>query len=217
MHSDRGSCYFSTLKSQSRIQKRISILHLFFRSCENSSNICNLRFACRVLQIPGCILSAILGLLADVIFIPLITLYKAPILLFKGWQRLVEDLVGREGPFLETVCVPFAGLLIMLWPVAVLLATIGGVLSSIGFGVYASVIAYQVPSFPFFQQNGFEENGRLRRASNFFFENPLQKMRALLEIKASYPFSVPFLWLLASFLSLLLQRYSFFVVVQFRF
>ncbi|KAJ8450843.1 hypothetical protein Cgig2_032468 [Carnegiea gigantea] len=94
---------------------RISILHLFFRSCENY-----------------------------VIFIPLITLYKAPILLFKGWQRLVQDLVGREGPFLETVCVPFAGLLIVLWPIAVLLATIGGVLSSIGFGVYASVIAYQI-------------------------------------------------------------------------
>lgn len=80
------------------------------------------------------------------IFIPLITLYKAPILLFKGWHRLVQDLVGREGPFLETVCVPFAGLLIVLWPVAVLLATIGGVLSSIGLGVYASVIAYQEES-----------------------------------------------------------------------
>lgn len=100
----------------------------------------------KVLQIPGCILCAILGLLVDVIFIPLITLYKAPILLFKGWQRLVQDLVGREGPFLETVCVPFAGLLIVLWPIAVLLATIGGVLSSIGFGVYASVIAYQEES-----------------------------------------------------------------------
>lgn len=100
----------------------------------------------KILQIPGCILCAIVGLLIDVIFIPLITLYKAPILLFKGWQRLVQDLVGREGPFLETVCVPFAGLLIVLWPAAVLLAIIGGVLSSIGFGCYAAVTAYQEES-----------------------------------------------------------------------
>lgn len=100
----------------------------------------------KVLQIPGCILCAIIGIPVDVTFIPLITLYKAPILLFKGWKRLVQDLVGREGPFLETVCVPFAGLLILLWPVAVLLAIIGGVLSSIGFGCYAAVIAYKEES-----------------------------------------------------------------------
>lgn len=99
---------------------------------------------CRVLQIPGCILCAALGLVVDVIFIPLITLYKSPVLLFKGWHRLFEDLVGREGPFLETVCVPFAGLLILLWPAAVLVAIICGVLSSIGFGCYAAVNAYQV-------------------------------------------------------------------------
>ncbi|XP_057541157.1 uncharacterized membrane protein At3g27390-like [Amaranthus tricolor] len=100
----------------------------------------------KVLQIPGCILCAALGLVVDVIFIPLITLYKSPVLLFKGWHRLFEDLVGREGPFLETVCVPFAGLLILLWPAAVLVAIICGVLSSIGFGCYAAVNAYQEES-----------------------------------------------------------------------
>lgn len=76
--------------------------------------------------------------------ITLISLYKTPILLIKGWQRLVHDLIGREGPFLETVCVPFAGLLILLWPFIVLLATCVGILSSLGFGFYAAVVAYQV-------------------------------------------------------------------------
>ncbi|XP_021731679.1 uncharacterized membrane protein At3g27390-like [Chenopodium quinoa] len=100
----------------------------------------------KVLQIPGCVVCAALGILVDVIFISLITLYKAPILLFKGWHRLVQDLVGREGPFLETVCVPFAGLLIVLWPVAVLVAIVCGILSSIGFGCYAALVAYQEES-----------------------------------------------------------------------
>ncbi|KNA21790.1 hypothetical protein SOVF_040170 [Spinacia oleracea] len=100
----------------------------------------------KVLQLPGCVLSAALGIVVDVIFIPLITLYKSPLLLFKGWHRLVQDLVGREGPFLETVCVPFAGLLILLWPIAVVVAIVCGVLSSIGFGCYAAVVAYQEES-----------------------------------------------------------------------
>lgn len=100
----------------------------------------------KVLQIPGCVICAALGILVDVIFIPLITIYKAPILLFKGWHRLVQDLVGREGPFLETVCVPFAGLLILLWPIVVLVAVVCGILSSIGFGCYAAMIAYQEES-----------------------------------------------------------------------
>ncbi|KAK9691147.1 hypothetical protein RND81_09G179100 [Saponaria officinalis] len=100
----------------------------------------------KVLQIPGCVLCAILGLLVDVIFIPLITLYKTPILLIKGWHRLLQDLIGREGPFLETVCVPFAGLLVLLWPIAVVLAVIAGFVSSLGFGCYAALVAYQEES-----------------------------------------------------------------------
>ncbi|KAF8410598.1 hypothetical protein HHK36_003130 [Tetracentron sinense] len=97
----------------------------------------------KVSQIPGCILDAILGVLVDVPVITLIVLYKAPILLFKGWHRLVQDLIGREGPFLETVCVPFAGLLILLWPFVVLLATLAGIISSIFYGCYAAIVAYQ--------------------------------------------------------------------------
>ncbi|OVA05178.1 hypothetical protein BVC80_8893g17 [Macleaya cordata] len=97
----------------------------------------------KVTQIPGCILAAILGILVDVPIITLIVAYKAPILLFKGWKRLSEDLVGRSGPFLETVCVPIAGLLILLWPFAVFLAILAGILSSVGFGCYAAVVAYQ--------------------------------------------------------------------------
>ncbi|KAL5752820.1 hypothetical protein ACOSP7_023010 [Xanthoceras sorbifolium] len=97
----------------------------------------------KVLVLPGCMLSATLGLLVDVVVIPTIVLYKAPILLFKGWYRLIQDLIGREGPFLETVCVPFAGLWILLWPIVVFLGIFAGVLSSIGFGFYAAVVAYQ--------------------------------------------------------------------------
>ncbi|KAM4118027.1 hypothetical protein ACB094_02G169800 [Castanea mollissima] len=97
----------------------------------------------KVTQIPGCIVAAILGILVDVPLITLIVLYKTPILLFKGWHRLIQDLVGREGPFLETVCVPFAGIWILLWPIVVLMATLLGTLSSLGFGCYAAVVAYQ--------------------------------------------------------------------------
>ena len=98
----------------------------------------------RVTQIPGCILAATLGVLVDVPIITLIVLYKTPVLLYKGWHRLIQDLIGREGPFLETVCVPFAAIWILLWPIVVLLATLVGILSSLGFGCYAAVVAYQV-------------------------------------------------------------------------
>ncbi|GMP28182.1 hypothetical protein CsSME_00003834 [Camellia sinensis var. sinensis] len=100
----------------------------------------------KVVQIPGCILAAVLGILVNVPVISIITVYKAPILLLKGWYRLIQDLIGREGPFLETMCVPFAGVWILLWPIAVILATILGIISSFGFGCYAAVVAYQESS-----------------------------------------------------------------------
>ncbi|KAK6946176.1 hypothetical protein RJ641_013720 [Dillenia turbinata] len=68
----------------------------------------------KVTQIPGCILSAILGVAVDVPMITLIMLYKSPILLFKGWKRLLHDLVGREGPFLETESSTKRGLLYVI-------------------------------------------------------------------------------------------------------
>ncbi|KAL5714423.1 hypothetical protein ACHQM5_016388 [Ranunculus cassubicifolius] len=100
----------------------------------------------KVLQLPGCILVTLLGILVDVPLITLIVLYKTPIMLVKGWKRLFEDLIGRSGPFLESVCVPFAGLLILLWPFAVLLSVLTGIVASFGFGGYASVIAYEEDS-----------------------------------------------------------------------
>lgn len=65
-------------------------------------------------------------------------------MLFKGWNRLFHDLIGREGPFLETLCVPFAGLAILLWPLAVVGAVLMSAIASIFLGVRAGVVAYQV-------------------------------------------------------------------------
>ncbi|KAF3536526.1 hypothetical protein Bca4012_052402 [Brassica carinata] len=68
-------------------------------------------------------------------------------MLFKGWHRLFHDLIGREGPFLETMCVPIAGLAILLWPLAVAGAVLGSAVSSIFLGAYAGVVSYQESSF----------------------------------------------------------------------
>lgn len=85
-----------------------------------------------------------LGVIVDVPMITLIALYKSPIMLFKGWNRLFRDLIGREGPFLETACVPFAGLAILLWPLAVAGSLVASFLSSFLLGGYASIVTYQV-------------------------------------------------------------------------
>ena len=85
-----------------------------------------------------------LGLLIDVPVISLLALFKSPYMLFKGWKRLLDDMIGREGPFLETICVPFAGLAILLWPLAVVGAVLGSMVSSVVLGAYAGVVAYQV-------------------------------------------------------------------------
>jgi len=97
-----------------------------------------------LLQIPGAIFAAACGLVVDAIMFTLIALYKFPVMLFKGWKRLIEDLVGREGPFLETACVPFAGLAILLWPFSVIGAFLASVICSVPFGAYAAVVVYQV-------------------------------------------------------------------------
>lgn len=97
----------------------------------------------RLSQIPGCMLAGILGVLTDVPMLSLIVLYKVPVMLYKGWRQLIHDLIGRSGPFLESVCVPFAGLMILLWPIAVGLAAAAGILSSFGLGLYAAAVAYQ--------------------------------------------------------------------------
>ena len=103
-------------------------------------------------DIPGALIAAACGLLLDGIMFTLIAFYKCPVMLFKGWKRLIQDMIGREGPFLETACVPFAGLAILLWPFAVVGAVLASILSSIPLGAYGAVVAYQVPSkFPFLQ------------------------------------------------------------------
>ncbi|XP_057983517.1 uncharacterized membrane protein At3g27390 isoform X2 [Malania oleifera] len=105
------------------------------------------RYEIRLLHLPGAIIAGVLGVMLDMPIISLIALFKSPYMLFKGWHRLFHDLIGREGPFLETICVPFAGLAILLWPLAVVGAVSGSVVSSIFLGSYAGVVVYQESSF----------------------------------------------------------------------
>ncbi|ESQ32733.1 hypothetical protein EUTSA_v10004240mg [Eutrema salsugineum] len=101
----------------------------------------------RLLQLPGALVASALGVLVDFPVISLVAICKSPYMLFKGWHRLFHDLIGREGPFLETMCVPIAGLAILLWPLAVTGAVLGSVVSSIFLGAYAGVVSYQESSF----------------------------------------------------------------------
>ncbi|GAU49608.1 hypothetical protein TSUD_286500 [Trifolium subterraneum] len=93
--------------------------------------------------LPGAIVAAILGIIVDVPVISFVAICKVPYMLFKGWNRLFRDLIGREGPFLETICMPFAGLAILLWPLAVIVAFLASVIASIFLGARAGLIAYQ--------------------------------------------------------------------------
>ncbi|CAN7015902.1 unnamed protein product [Brassica oleracea var. botrytis] len=101
----------------------------------------------RLSLVPSCLLAGLIGVVVDGVLITVVALYKSPYMLLKGWKRLLEDLVGREGPFLETVCVPFAGLAICLWPLAVVGAVIASTFSSFFLGLYSGVIVHQEDSF----------------------------------------------------------------------
>ncbi|CAH8386116.1 unnamed protein product [Eruca vesicaria subsp. sativa] len=103
----------------------------------------------RLLQLPGAGIAGVIGVIVDFPVISLIALFKSPYMLFKGWRRLFHDLIGREGPFLETMCVPIAGLVILLWPLGVVGAVLGSVVSSVFLGAYAGVVSYQESSFYF--------------------------------------------------------------------
>lgn len=105
----------------------------------------------RLLYIPLALVAVALGLLVDIPTITVIAACKFPYMLLKGWRRLFHDCIGREGPFLETICVPFAGLAILLWPMAVVGAFIGSMLASILLGAYSGIVVYQV-KFPFLFQ-----------------------------------------------------------------
>ncbi|XP_039133580.1 uncharacterized membrane protein At3g27390-like [Dioscorea cayenensis subsp. rotundata] len=100
----------------------------------------------RLLYVLVAIIVGVIGIIIDLPMITLIALCKSPYMLFKGWKRLFQDLIGREGPFLETACVPFAGLAIILWPAAVVGAVAASSLSSLFVGGYAAVVTYQESS-----------------------------------------------------------------------
>lgn len=100
----------------------------------------------KLLKLPSCMLVSLIGVPVDVLLIAAVALWKSPYMLFKGWKRLLEDLIGREGPFLETVCVPFAALAIILWPIAVLGAVVSAIISSFFLGLYGGVVVYQEDS-----------------------------------------------------------------------
>jgi hypothetical protein len=96
------------------------------------------------------VIVGIVGLIVEVPLFTAIAIVKSPYLLFKGWYRLLHDLISREGPFLETVCVPIAGLTIFVWPLVVIASILLAILSSIFVGLYASIIVYQVCFITFF-------------------------------------------------------------------
>ncbi|KAL3644004.1 hypothetical protein CASFOL_011936 [Castilleja foliolosa] len=102
-----------------------------------------------LLYVPLALIVGVLGSMVNLPVITVIAVCKSPFMLFKGWHRLFHDCIGREGPFLETICVPFAGLAILLWPLAVVGAMLGSMVSSIFLGAYAAVIVYQERSFWF--------------------------------------------------------------------
>ena len=93
---------------------------------------------------PGLIVVGLLGLIVDIPSYTIIAVVKSPYMLFKGWFRLTHDLISREGPFLETVCIPIAGLTILFWPIVVIGSILFAIFSSFFIGLYGSVIVYQV-------------------------------------------------------------------------
>lgn len=96
------------------------------------------------MEVPGFLAVGLMGLIVEIPLYTAIAVVKSPYMLFKGWQRLLHDLVSREGPFLETACVPVAGLAIFLWPLVVIGSIVLAIFSSFFVGLYGSVIAYQV-------------------------------------------------------------------------
>lgn len=105
--------------------------------------------AARLLELPSCLAVAVLGLIADTPLITLVALAKSPLLLFKGWGRLLHDLIGRHGACLEAACVPFAGLALILWPVVTVVAVLFAILASPILGLFGAVVVYQVRSNKF--------------------------------------------------------------------
>ncbi|XP_024379396.1 uncharacterized membrane protein At3g27390 [Physcomitrium patens] len=100
----------------------------------------------KLLELPACLAVAVLGLIADTPLITLVAVVKSPFLLFKGWSRLLHDLLGRHGACLEAACVPFAGLALLLWPAVVVASVLLAIVSSPLLGLFGAVIVYQEDS-----------------------------------------------------------------------
>ncbi|XP_052204159.1 uncharacterized membrane protein At3g27390 [Diospyros lotus] len=101
----------------------------------------------RFMDVPGCIIVGLMGLVVEIPLYTAIAIVKSPFMLFKGWIRLIHDLISREGPFLETACIPVAGLTILMWPLVVLGSIVLAIFSSFFIGLYGSVVVYQERSF----------------------------------------------------------------------
>ncbi|GAB2282603.1 hypothetical protein Dimus_017141 [Dionaea muscipula] len=109
------------------------------RESPSSDELLTLRFV----HVPAIIIVGLTGLIVEIPSYTVIALIKSPYMLFKGWHRLIHDLVSREGPFLETACIPVAGLTILLWPLFVIGSILAAIFSSFFVALYGSVIAYQ--------------------------------------------------------------------------
>nr|GEZ50578.1 uncharacterized membrane protein At3g27390 isoform X1 [Tanacetum cinerariifolium] len=97
-----------------------------------------------LLKLPKCLFVIPIAIVIDVPLITAVAICKTPYMLIIGWKRLLEDLIGREGPFLETVCVPFVGLAILLWPLVVGGAVIAATISSFGLALYSAMVVHQI-------------------------------------------------------------------------
>ncbi|VFQ86529.1 unnamed protein product [Cuscuta campestris] len=97
----------------------------------------------RFIHVPGCIMVGLMGLVVEIPLYTAIAVVKSPYMLVKGWYRLIHDLISREGPFLETACIPIAGLTILMWPLVVLGSIILSVFSSFFIGLHGAVVVYQ--------------------------------------------------------------------------
>ncbi|KAL8473166.1 hypothetical protein ACS0TY_030120 [Phlomoides rotata] len=108
---------------------------------------CNEKPPLRFIHIPACIIVGLIGLIVEIPLYTIIALVKSPYMLFKGWQRLLHDLISREGPFLETACIPIAGLTILMWPLIVAGSILLAIFTSFFIGIYGSIVVYQERSF----------------------------------------------------------------------
>ncbi|KAK9096899.1 hypothetical protein Sjap_022396 [Stephania japonica] len=101
----------------------------------------------RFIHVPACFIVGLMGLIVEIPLYTAIAIVKSPYLLFMGWYRLIHDLISREGPFLETACIPIAGLTILLWPLVVVGSVLLAIFSSFFIALYGSVVVYQERSF----------------------------------------------------------------------